>query len=114
MSGNVLIPLDNGHDVSIVCHAIVKAMIFECENVKYFQRQPPKERKEIAQRYEASIRFYEREYTRLINNAIRERKRHQGGIYHKATAEFGRTCISQIKELADNTIQTIKDNTPPE
>lgn len=114
MNNKVLFPMDGGHDVSIVCHAIVKAMILECENVRYFLWEPPEARREHAPRCVNSIRFYEREYIRLINNAIRERKRHQGGIYRKATAELGRSCISQIRECADRAIQIIKDNTPPE
>lgn len=114
MSRQHIIPLDSGHDVSIVCHAVVKAMAYECELVQYFLRQPPEKRREGSSRMEGSIRFYEQEYTRIIRNAIREQARRQGGIYRSATMDLGRSCKERIKKLADDAIQTIRDNTPPE
>ena len=114
MSRPHIIPLDSGHDVTIVCHAIVKAMAYECENIQYFLQQPPEKRKEHAGNGEKAIRFYQQEYTRIIGNAVREQARRQGGIYRRATTYLGRSCKEQIKEMADNTIQTIRDNTPSE
>ena len=58
--------------------------------------------------------FYEKEYTRLIRSTIREETRHQGGIYRKATADFGRSCVENIKDLAGKTIQIIREYTPSE
>ncbi len=108
------VPLDDEADVNIYCFAMLKAMAYECENAEYFLNLTEAERKEEAQNFILSIRFYEREYSRLIDNALRERRKHTGGIYRKAYADMERGHRNDISKLAQKTIQMIEKNTPTE
>lgn len=111
---NILVPLDDEGDINVFCLAMVKAMAYECENAKYFLRLTDAERKEEAHNFIVSVRFYEREYSRLIGNALRERRKHTGGIYRKAYADMEAGHREDIAKLAQKTIQMIEKNTPAE